>query len=156
MPRVYCLDTSALIYAMNERYPPKHFPSLWEKVDALIEEGRLISSEEVYKELEKKDDEAHEWCKKRKPIFVPLDDVVMEKTKEILAVAQRLVDTKRQRQQADPFVIAQAAVAGATVLTNENHRTGSTKAPRIPDVCDMLHVDCFTFLDLIQEEGWVF
>lgn len=156
MMPVYCLDTSALLYAMNERYPPGNFPSLWEKVEGLVAEERLTSPDEVYKEVEKKDDEAFKWCKARSGIFVPLTGDIQLATIEILREFPRLVDTKKQRQQADPFVIAVARVKGAAVLTAETHRANGSKAPRIPDVCDHYGVDCHSFLDLIQIEGWVF
>jgi hypothetical protein len=60
----YCIDTSALIDAAIRWYPPDVFPSLWTRVEALIETGRLISSEEVLLELEQKEgDILHEWAK---------------------------------------------------------------------------------------------
>lgn len=150
------MDTSALLHAWNERYPRDHFPSLWSRVDALVEDGRVISPEEVLHEVSKKGDGLFEWCEERKHLFIPLDDKVMGKTTEILARFERLVDTKRFRQQADPFVIALSVVRGASVVTAEAHRKSESKAPKIPDVCDHYNVPCLSFLDLIKAEGWTF
>jgi hypothetical protein len=41
--RVYCIDTSSLIAAWQERYPIENFPRFWDKVDALIADERLIA-----------------------------------------------------------------------------------------------------------------
>jgi len=153
---LYCMDTSALLHAWNERYPRDHFPTLWTKLDVLIEGGRIISPEEVLHEVAKKGDGLNEWCEGRKHLFVPLDEKVMKTTIEILARFERLVDTKKFRQQADPFVIALSIVRGASVVTAETHRRVESKAPKIPDVCDHYQVPCLSFLDLIRAEGWSF
>ena len=49
----YCIDTSALMDAWVRWYPLENFPSLWENLDILTNSGQLISSEEVYRKLEK-------------------------------------------------------------------------------------------------------
>lgn len=33
---VYCVDTSSLIAAWQERYPIENFPNFWDRMDALI------------------------------------------------------------------------------------------------------------------------
>ncbi len=35
----YCIDTSCLIAAWDERYPPENFPKFWEYLDKLIAAG---------------------------------------------------------------------------------------------------------------------
>jgi hypothetical protein len=42
---VYCIDTSSLIAAWQERYPIENFPPFWAKVEALIDAGLSISAE---------------------------------------------------------------------------------------------------------------
>ncbi len=51
--RCYSADTSALIDGLERYYPETHFPALWEKVDELVAESRLIISEEVWEEVQK-------------------------------------------------------------------------------------------------------
>ncbi|MGB9141127.1 MAG: DUF4411 family protein, partial [Aestuariivirga sp.] len=64
--KVYSIDSSALIHGWRRVYRPKNFGLVWERLDILMDEGRLRSSIEVYNELEKKDDELFKWCKERK------------------------------------------------------------------------------------------
>src|SRR3972149_394297 len=52
----YSIDTSALLDAWVRWYPPDLFPKLWQNIEALVIEQRLLATEEVLIELEKKDD----------------------------------------------------------------------------------------------------
>jgi hypothetical protein len=72
-----------------------------------------------------------------------------------MAKYPRLVDTRRGRMGADPFVIAVAKLNNCTVVTNEA-LTNNIKKPNIPDVCAALNVRCLNILQMIQAEGWVF
>ena len=60
---LYSIDTSAILDAWIRWYPPDLFPRLWENIELLIKEKRLIASEEVLVELEKKDDAVFKWAK---------------------------------------------------------------------------------------------
>ena len=63
MPTVYCIDTSSLIAASQERYPIENFPSFWAKIEALIDADRLVAPIEVLHETAKRSDELHAWLK---------------------------------------------------------------------------------------------
>ena len=47
---VYSFDTSSLIKASAVLYPMENFPSLWDKIEELIRNGRLKMSEPVFDE----------------------------------------------------------------------------------------------------------
>jgi hypothetical protein len=53
---IYCVDTSAWLDGWARDYPPDVFPSLWDKLAECILAGTLKCSEEVYVELEKKEE----------------------------------------------------------------------------------------------------
>ena len=63
---IYCVDTSSLIAAWQERYPIENFPKFWDRMDGLTREDRLISPVEVFHEIKKRSDELHAWLKDRK------------------------------------------------------------------------------------------
>ena len=73
MRPTYCIDTSALIAAWQERYPPENFPRLWERFDELIHDGRLVAPVEVHREIAKRSDELHNWLKARPSMFRELE-----------------------------------------------------------------------------------
>ena len=152
----YCIDTSALIGAWIRWYPQEMFPSLWERVDTLIDDDRLISSEEVLHELERKEgDTLHEWAKERHEVFLPLGDDIQTCASQIMTTHPRLVDGRTGKSFADPWVIATAHTHKAIVVTEEKP-TGKRDRPKIPDVCRDMQVDCISFVDLIRQEEWRF
>lgn len=151
----YSIDTSSILHAWRRHYPPEIFPALWQNLDRLIESGDLCASEEVLHELERKDDEVFEWARTRPSMFIPTDEAIQVAVQEILARHKKLVDTRRNRSAADPFVIALAKVAKCVVVTNELPGGGPDR-PRIPDVCSAMSIRHMNLLDLIREQRWVF
>ena len=152
---IYCIDTSAWLDGWARDYPPDVFPSLWDKLAECVAAGVLKCSEEVYVELEKKDDGLYDWLKERKEVVVPIDEEIQATVLELLALYPRLVDTHRNRSQADPFVIATAERLHAVVVTGEKPR-GKLDTPKIPDVCEVRKLRCISFLDMHRQLGWKF
>ena len=69
----YSIDTSALLEGYVRRYPPDVVPRLWdEKLDQLIDAGRLIAAFDVLEELGKRDDDVHAWAKARERMFIEI------------------------------------------------------------------------------------
>jgi len=151
----YCIDTSALMDAWVRWYPIGYFPSLWDEIDALIDEKIIISSEEVLRELERKEDALHAWAKQRKDVFLPLSDEVQEAANGILTQFPTMVDDRSGKSFADPFVVATAKTTDTIVVTGEKG-TGSVRRPKIPDVCESFDVPWLSIVGLIAEEGWSF
>jgi Domain of unknown function (DUF4411) len=151
----YSIDTSALMDGWIRYWPPDVFPAVWQQIETLIETGDLAATEEVLVELEKKDDELHEWAKQRSGLFLPLEEAIQIAAAEILRDHEKLVDTRTNRSAADPFVIALAKVHGCAVVTGE-HPTQTPNRPNIPDVCQALGIRWISMLELYRTEGWRF
>lgn len=163
---IYCVDTSSWI-ELKERYPPRTFLNLWNKLDTLVKSSRVISPQEVYGELDKKDDEVLKWVKQRKQMFVNLnDEEQIALVFDIEAKFPKLVDPQKETPEADPFVIALAVLETKNrilfgdeciVVSEEKPGGGGISGkPKIPDVCYSYGVRHFSILDLIQNEGWTF
>lgn len=105
---LYSFDTSAFLNSWNRYYPPDLFPSLWERFDDLINSGNIIATEEVLIELERKDDDVYRWAHNRRQMFVPMYHDIQQAAISILAQYPRLIDNRKNRSGADPFVIALA------------------------------------------------
>jgi hypothetical protein len=152
--KTYSADSSALIHGWRRIYRPKNFGFVWAKLGALIEEGRLKASIEVYNDLEKKDDELFKWCKERRDkLVVDIDDNVQTHVTRIMKAYPRLVDTVKGRSGSDPFVIALAATTNPTMTVVTEEFAGKV---RIPDVCNGEKIDNCGLADLIEREGWTF
>ena len=151
----YSIDTSAILDGWIRHYPPDVIPSLWGKVDDVIQSGELIATEEVLIELKKKDDEVHKWFQQRNQMFIAIDEQVQLAVADILTKYERLVDTTKNRSSCDPFVIAIAQVLKCPVITGEKPSNSPNK-PKIPDVCASLDIECLSLLQFIRRKGWVF
>jgi uncharacterized protein YacL len=152
---VFCIDTSALLDGWIRYYPPDVFPSLWSHLEKMIGQRELIAPDEVLSELAQKEDEVHEWAKRNRGLFVSLNEEIQPATSEILHVFPRLVGAMKDRNRADPFVIALAKIMSATVVTGEKN-VGNTERPRIPIVCNHFSIRHMSVLELIREKGWQF
>jgi hypothetical protein len=152
---VYCIDTSALIGAWQERYPIENFPPFWKRVDGLINDGRLTAPIEVLHETSRRSDELHTWLSARKQMFRELEEAIQIEAANVLAQFPRLVGERKLRTSADPFVIALARVGSLQIVTDEKP-TGNLQRPNIPDVCAALRMNpCMGLLELIRAEKWV-
>jgi hypothetical protein len=152
---IYCIDTSALIAAWQERYPPENFPIFWTRIDSLIADDRLVAPTEVLAETGKRSDELHKWLSARKQMFRELEDDIQIAAAAVLTQFPRLVGERKLRTSADPFVIALAQVAELQIVTDEKP-TGNAQRPNIPDVCTALNMPpCMGLLELIRAEKWV-
>ena len=151
---IYCIDTSSLVAAWQERLSIENFPAFWVKVDELIIAGRLVAPIDVLYEIKKRSDELHAWLKSRPAMFRDLDDEVQIAAAQILAQFPRLVGERKLRTSADPFVIAMARVQDMQLVTDEKP-TGSLTRPNIPDVCAQLNMTSVDLLHLIRYEKWV-
>lgn len=149
----YSFDTSAIISAWREMYPPKVFSGLWELLEEMIQDHHVFASDVVLDELSKQDDDILAWAKERPSMFFPLSEDIQTGVRQILRDYPEL--TKEGRSEADPFVIAVGQVEGATVVTSENPSNNILK-PKIPDVCMALNIPCIGLLQFVIEQGWNF
>ena len=86
----YSVDTSAFLDAWVRYYPLDVFPGMWQQMDRAAKNGTLLASDEVLRELEKKDDGAHGWVKTRPEILVKLDKEIEVHVSDIIRRYPRL------------------------------------------------------------------
>ena len=153
----YCIDTSALIDGWVRWYPIDVFPSLWDKIGAMVDAGKLIAPNEVLEELKQKEgDTLTEWVSAHKQMFRIEDIDLQENAVDIINRFPRLVDPNSNVTEADPFVIALARLTNAVVITGEKATGQLESNPHIPDVCRHYNVKCINILEFIREQGWIF
>lgn len=154
---VYSMDTSALLDGLERYYPEAVFPGLWERVDDLVAQDRLLLSEEVWEECRVHDAATKSWCDARgkNALVVATDAAIAAEVSRILQRFPRLVANMKGRNRADPFVIALARLRKATVVTGEG-ADGTENRPKIPFICHELNIPCLRFTEIIKAEGWQF
>jgi hypothetical protein len=148
----YSFDSSGIL-DLFRYYPPDVFPTIWAQMDAAANGITILAIDEVYRELEKKDDIAFQWLKARRAMIVDLDTTIQLRVTTILAAHPRLVDTRRNRSSGDPFVIALAQARGLSVVTGERP-SGVLAKPNIPDVCVAMGIPWMNVLSMFRREGW--
>ena len=148
--KMFSLDTNVLIEAWNTRYPIDLMPDFWVALDEMARTGQISASDEVLRELEKIDDELYKWARGHLHLFTAPSADVQQHLRRIMKDHPRLVDTKKGRSQADPFVIAHAAALQGAVVTEEISTVGS-KSPKIPDVCRAYGIECIRLVEFMRQ-----
>jgi hypothetical protein len=155
---VYIFDTSSFIVLNN--YFPKNFPTLWEKINLLLKEGKFISVQEVFNELESGRNKKFllDWVTSNKKIFLKPTQNETLFVSEIFKIKhfQYLVSERQMLQGkpvADPFIIACAKIKKGCVITEEAFKPN---AARIPNVCQHFEIDCTNVEGFMDREEWQF
>ena len=154
----YVFDNSPLSVLFKNYYRGV-FRSLWDGFDGLVIEGKILSSREVRREI---DDSGItplvDWAERYKDIFATPTAAEGAFVAKIYAVShfQQNIETKKLLKggkNADPFVIARAAVMRCTVVTMEQLKPN---AARIPNICEHFGVKWLSLEKFMEAEGWTF
>jgi len=136
------------------------FKSIWAGLDDLVQQQKLISTREVWNEMQRGNPDQHtnDWLKTRKEIFTIPSTAELKFVGQIFQIAhfQGLIGQKQRLKGdpvADPFVIACAKVKGGTVVTEEQLKPN---AARIPNVCQHFKIPCIDLKTFMQQQGWSF
>lgn len=154
---VYILDTSFIIQ-LHENYYRENFVTLWGLFDEMLAAGKFTSTREVRRELEEQSDVATKWAEANIDLFTTPTADEGRFVANIYAVKhfQQNIELKKilkGGKNADPFVIARAAVLNGTVLTMEQLKPNAAK---IPNICDHFKLPCMDFRAFMTAEKWSF
>lgn len=164
---IYVFDTSS-IRALQHFYP-RVFTSIWEGLDDLVSAQRILSTREVFNELERQavSAEVLRWAKQNKSMFSTPSAAELQFVATIFQIKhfQALIGVQQRLKGtpvADPFVIACAKIRTGTVVTEEGWlRSGISLTPKpnaakIPNVCAHFKVPCINLEEFMQQQGWAF
>ena len=147
----YIIDTSSILSQKdNEPHRRTINKTLWNHIDELIRQKRIVTCSEIIDEVN--DDDIKKWFTGLECEILPIDDDVQENVKKVVTSNPQLIDFKQVKSSGDAFLIATAMKYGLTVITEEN-KTGQKK---IPFVCRDLGIPCVDILGLCEHEGWSF
>jgi len=161
---IYCVDTSSFI-EMEKNYPKDIFPNLWQNIEKLCKDRRLIAPNEVKKEIEKGDDDLKKWIKSEniKKIFIESDESQFKHVKEILKDYDFLSKSGKDGPNADPWLIAlviekmneqqENLFKDEYIVVTEESKV---RNDRIPYVCRAYNIECINLIELFRNEGWKF
>jgi hypothetical protein len=150
----YCLDTSFFINGWRKHWRIDVFPTLWDRLDSIVDGKRVFSCRAVSREIQRQMDDLHEWTKNRPHIFQqPTEDHTLQMS-QVMAQMHMLAAKGRSLNEADPWVIAHAHLAGACVVTDETYQArGPTKPPALPVACEFFEIKWLSPLDFLAAVG---
>lgn len=155
---IYVFDNSPLSMLFKNYYRGR-FPTLWRHFDELVNNGDVVSTREVLREIE---DGAvvslRDWAAQNRELFTTPNADEGAFVAQIYAVQHFQQNIERQKmlrggRNADSFVIAKAAVNGFTVVTMEQLRDNAVK---IPNICNHFGIPWVSLEDFMEAEGWEF
>jgi Domain of unknown function (DUF4411) len=150
--QLYIIDMSSL-KELHDRYPKTLFPTIWQKIETLIQNGQLYSHIEVQREIKQTiypTDKLLKWSNKNKKIFLGIDSCQI---KELNNIRQKFNpqywnnEINRPGPWADPYLIATAICEQAVIVTQEN----KTKTNRIPPIAAQFKISTLNMLELFHE-----
>jgi Domain of unknown function (DUF4411) len=155
---MYVFDNSPLS-VLFKNYYRKRFPTLWEHFGQLVNDGRLLSTREVKREIDISSvADLRDWADANPNIFTTPTAAEGAAVAQIYAVPHFQQNIERQKLLkggllADPFVIAKGMTDGLTVVTMELLKPHAAK---IPNICVHFNVPCMTLEEFMEAEGWEF
>jgi hypothetical protein len=154
----YVFDNSPLS-ALFRNFYRSRFPSLWQRFDGLIDGSEIVSTREVFREIEDGPIESlREWATQHRSLFATPTAAEGAFVTRIYAIKHFQQNIEQQKilrggRNADPFVVAKAAVEDRAVVTIE---TLKPNAAKIPNICEHFNVECLSLEQFMEREGWTF
>lgn len=145
------MDMSAL-KDLLDRYPQNIFPSIWNKIEALLDKDELLSHVEVLREIKEttdKTDKLLKWSAQYKKIFEITDECQRTKLDEIKAAYEKDYWEREYNKPgpwADPWIIAMAKCGNAVIITQENKK----KPNNIPAIARNFGIDSLNLLEFFD------
>jgi len=156
---IYVFDTNSL--SKLKHFYPDVFKSMWAGLDSLVQNGDMLSTREVWNEMQRGNPDPHvtQWLRQRKElIFTTPTTPELQFVSQIFQVKhfQSLIGVQQRLKGtpvADPFVIACAKVHRGTVVSEEKLKPNAAK---IPNVCQHFKIPCIDLQEFMQQQGWSF
>ncbi len=154
----YVFDNSPLSVLFKNFYR-KTFRSLWEHFDELVANGEIVSTREALREIEDgAPNNLLDWAKQHGKLFATPTAAEGAFVAKIYGVTHFQQNIEQQKllkggKNADPFVIAKAAVEGHAVVSMELLKPHAAK---IPNICQHFGIECLTLEEFMDAEGWEF
>jgi hypothetical protein len=162
---LFCIDSSSFIY-LHRFYPPDFFKDIWSEFEGLFDQDKIISHIIVFEELttsSKNKDDLTKWIIPKRKYFKDYNLKQVYYVSQIINRFPGLIDPDREKDQADPWLIALAIEEQSqlqlfnpkqkVIVVNEESKG---KPQRIPDVCNYYGLENLNLLELFKYLGWDF
>ena len=156
------MDSSSLIDLM--RFTPIDiYPTVWGRLESLINEHRLMAPVQVLHEIKRGNDTLANWACTHKKMFHSINQDVLLAVKQILEKYPSLAK-RRDEADADAFIIGlaisitkptqQRFTSSETIVVTEEKLKNNKVV--IPFVCKQYELKYLPYLGMFRAEGWQF
>lgn len=160
--KVYVFDTSALLALHRHNTQVIQLPqAIWDTLAQMIKEGKITSHfyvyEEVVNEKAENPDMITEWLIPKKRYFERETAEQAFHVAKIISKFPKLIDPEREKEQADPWVVAQAIILNkqTTLLENVEYVVVTQENPnstkKIPAACRHYKVRAIALKEFFEE-----
>lgn len=125
---------------------------MWEALGEMAANSVIGAPLDVRHELERQSDGLCEWSKTLDGFFEEADRTTMEIYTDIVNRFDGFMKVNSTKSGADPVVVALAAARQIPVVTYET-MAKQTAAPKIPNVCQAMGIQCVSLVDVLRAEG---
>ncbi|MGA2298963.1 MAG: DUF4411 family protein [FCB group bacterium] len=159
--KIFCFDTSVFI-SLNRIHNIIPIPDFWDMLDDLFKNGKIISHEYVFDEI-KPGDFIGKWIQDKHQYFIGLSDKQFQNVEKILKMFPDFIDTEKEKNQADPWIIALAMEKSeednlfghnSLIYVVSQEKISSTK--KIPAVCRAFNIEHFDLEAFLNDNGMRF
>jgi len=165
LKNIYFMDTSALVI-VQRCYPISLFPDLWNNLDKLFWNERIISHDFVYDEIVPSTgakDEIAKLVSRYKKYFKKISKRQAQLVPEIIGLFPALIDPKSKKNEADPWLISlvfeEMELKGIfgdeseyVIVSNESKKNPN----KIPAVCKHYNIRHMSLFEFYEDNGWKF
>lgn len=156
----YLVDSSVLITAANTWYAFDIVPSFWNRIHRHLEDGSLGILDVVHDEVMRGHDDLMSWLKAEDfPKISTNDADILNRYSDVVEYilqSRHYTDQAKlgwitNREMADPWLIASAAVLKIPIITLEKAEPNRRSSVKIPDVADHFHVPILHLFQMMRE-----
>lgn len=162
---LFCIDSSSFIL-LHRFYPPIFSKDIWDEFDNIFSQDKIISHIIVFEELttkSKNKDDLTKWIIPKRKHFKEFSVTQVHYVSQIIKRFTNLIDHDREKDEADPWLIALAIEEQAklqlfnprkkVIIVNEESKN---KPQKIPAVCNYFGLEHLNLLELFKYLGWDF
>ena len=149
----FVFDSSAFINGARHHYYLDTMRAVWDLVETAIDDGRVIVIRAVYREVLEQDGEISKLVARHA-------DAITEPTEQVQRRAgefERFFSRSKLRDEADPWVMAEAEAREAVVVTYEGITFTGEPARgadnKLPAICQSVDIDCCTLAQALRDLG---
>ena len=148
----FVFDSSAFINGARHHYYLDTMRAVWDLVETAIDDGRVIVIRAVYREVLEQDDDISKLLARHVEAIAEPTEQVQRRAGEF----EKFFSRSKLRDEADPWVMAEAEAREAVVVTYEGITLGEPARgaeKKLPAICKGVDIACCTLAQALRDLG---